>query len=334
MSAGLLDSGFGSNRAARGDYPRGRWPNPIVREIEVGPFQLSPSQTAFFEANGYLQLDRIVDLNEVERLKGRLQALFATKAGCKEGAQFDLVGSSDGAMQQALPQIINPSNYARDLLRANFFTTASEIANQLLGPRARFADDHVLMKPPRVGAATPWHQDEAFRDPEYETREISIWLALQAVNRHNGCMEFIPGSNLGDVLPHRSPNGDGSVHALECYDGFDPNAAVPCSLPAGGCTIHTGRTLHFAGPNLSDLPRYAYVLIFNLPPVAARQVREFPWLAQRQTQHDERNRRWRSRGGFAVEAMRWVRKLDLGDIERLSYDVRRAGTAVARAFRR
>lgn len=296
-------------------------------------FQLSASQISFFKEQGYLRLDRVVEPSEVDRLKGLLQTLFASKAGVNEGAQFDLVGSSDNASQSTLPQIINPSNYARELLRSNFFKTASAIAHQLLGPHARFSDDHVLMKPAKVGAATPWHQDEAFRDPKYVTREISIWLALQSVDRVNGCMEFIPASNIGEVLPHRSPNGNGSVHALECFEGFDVDTAVPCPVPAGGCTIHTGRTLHFAGPNRSDAPRYAYVLIFNLPPLPMRESRDFPWLADRQTQHAERNRRWRSHGGFAVEAVRWVRKLDPHDFERLLYDVRRARAAVARAFR-
>lgn len=299
----------------------------------MGSFQLSASQTAFFKEQGYLRLDRVVEPSEVERLKGLLQTLFASKAGFKEGAQFDLVGSGEDASQPTLPQIINPSNYARELLRSNFFKTASEIAQQLLGTHARFSDDHVLMKPAKTGAATPWHQDEAFRDPKYQTREISIWLALQPVDRVNGCMEFIPGSNLGEVLPHRSPNGNSSVHALECFEGFDVDTAVPCPLPAGGCTIHGGRTLHFAGPNLSDFPRYAYVLIFNLPPLPIRESRDFPWLADRQTQHAQRNQQWRSHGGFAVEAMRWMRKIDLRDFERLIYDVRRAKDAVTRAFR-
>ena len=299
----------------------------------MGSFQLADFQKTFFEEQGYLRLDGVVELSEVERLKGLLQRLFACNAGFREGARFDLVASGENATQPTLPQIINPSNYARELLRSSFFTTASDIAHQLLGPLARFSDDHVLMKPAKVGAATPWHQDEAFRDPKYETREISIWLALQAVDRVNGCMEFIPGSNLGEVLPHRSPNGNSSVHALECFEGFDVDTAVPCPLSAGGCTVHTGRTLHFAGPNLSDFPRYAYVLIFNLPPLPVRTSRDFPWLAARRPPHAERNRQWRSHGGFAVEAMRWVRKLDPRDLERLLYDVRRARAAVGRAFR-
>ncbi|HUB48695.1 MAG TPA: phytanoyl-CoA dioxygenase family protein [Acetobacteraceae bacterium] len=189
------------------------------------------------------------------------------------------------------------------------------------------------MKPATSGPPTPWHQDEAFRDPCYDYREVSVWLALQPVNRQNGCMEFISGSNRGDLLPHRPLGGDPTVHALECYTGFDPAMAVPCPLPAGGCTIHTGRTLHYAGSNVSGQARYAYGLIFSAPPVPAREVRSFPWLAARDTRHEQRARAWRAQGGLGVETVRWMRKLDFGDRDWLSYEVGRAISAAKRRLR-
>ena len=38
---------------------------------------------------------------------------------------------------------------------------------------------------------------------------------------------------------------------------------IPQPLKAGGCTIHTGRTLHYAGANLTDAPRRAYIVNFR-----------------------------------------------------------------------
>jgi hypothetical protein len=38
---------------------------------------------------------------------------------------------------------------------------------------------------------------------------------------------------------------------------------VPQPLKSGGCTIHTGRTLHYTGGNLTDLPRRAYIVNFR-----------------------------------------------------------------------
>ena len=289
---------------------------------------------AFFADNGYLQVDGVADPLEVERMKAILAAMFARKVGLAEGAQFNLVGSKGQPDASQFPQIINPHNYAAELRRTRYYETATAIARELLGPQARFADDHVLMKPALVGPVTPPHQDEAFRDPKFLYNEISIWLALQPVDRNNGCMEFLPGTNKGEVLPHRSPNNDPSVHALECYQGFDPAEFVAVPLRAGSVTIHGGRTLHFAGANRSIAPRFAYVMIFNVPPVPAPMPREFPWLAQRRTDRDDRAQQWRSRGGMAVELWRWARKIDLRDRTRLAYDLKRAGRAFRRALSR
>ncbi len=289
---------------------------------------------AFFAANGYLQVDNVAEPLEVERMKAILAAMFARKVGLAEGAQFDLVGSKGQSDDAQFPQIINPHNYAAELRHTKYFKTAAAVAQELLGPQARFADDHVLMKPALVGPQTPCHQDEAFRDPRFEYNEISVWLALQPVDLENGCMEFVPGTNLGEVLPHRSPNNDPSVHALECYDGFDPASFVPVPLAAGSCTIHGGRTLHRAGANRSNAPRFAYVMIFNVPPVPAAAPREFPWLTRRRTERDDRAQQWRSHGGMAVELWRWVRKVDLRDRTRLAYDLKRAVRAARRAFGR
>ena len=129
---------------------------------------------------------------------------------------------------------------------------ARGMAEQILGGAVRFKADISLMKPARIGEATPWHQDEAFQDPAFDYEEVSFWLALQPVNEANSCMAYLPGSHKGPVLPHGFPGNDPRIHALECISGFDPRDAVECPLPAGGCVIHNGRTVHGAGPNLSD----------------------------------------------------------------------------------
>ena len=72
----------------------------------------------------------------------------------------------------------------------------------MLGEDAALYGEHALLKPALVGPETPWHQDEAFRSPDFVYNELSIWLALQPATLENGCMQFIPGSNKGEVLEH------------------------------------------------------------------------------------------------------------------------------------
>jgi ectoine hydroxylase-related dioxygenase (phytanoyl-CoA dioxygenase family) len=52
---------------------------------------------------------------------------------------------------------------------------------------------------------------------------------------------------------------------------------IICELPTGGATIHDGRTIHYAGPNLSDRPRRALVFGFGLPSVLLDNPNHYPW---------------------------------------------------------
>jgi ectoine hydroxylase-related dioxygenase (phytanoyl-CoA dioxygenase family) len=274
---------------------------------------LTDGQVTFFKEHGYLALDRITSDEDMMEIRRVLVDLFERKAGHEQGAYFNFAGNEKDANAPSIPQIMAPRNFAGDLAKSEFRRNATRLARQILGPEARFHIDHTLMKPPVTGVPTPWHQDEAFKDPKIFQDEISIWMPLQAVNDVNGCMMFIPATNRGEVLPHRTPGNDPSVHAIECYEGFNPADAVTCPLPAGGCTIHSGRTLHGAGPNRSDAPRYAYVLIFHLPAVPVQNPRTFPWLQGKATDRMERQQKWNKKGGKFVLLYRKFRDKEFRD---------------------
>ena len=134
---------------------------------------------------------------------------------------------------------------------------------------------HAIRKPARSGVETPWHQDEAYWDPAYEHRALSIWMPLQPATLTNGCMQFVPGTHLLDVQEHRLINAgsDGLVVSSLASVG----EIVPCPLPAGGATIHASRTLHYTGPNHSDEPRRALIMAFRCPPKPRSVALSFPW---------------------------------------------------------
>ena len=261
---------------------------------------LSDDTVKFFELNGFVAVSDGSPRQEVETIRQTLEALHHKNVGFKEGAQFDAASADVDGEPRRFPQILQPGNYAPALRETAFFRTASAIATQLLGPQARFCADISFLKPARSGAETAWHQDEAFHDPLFDRRELSFWLALQPTDRSNSCMEFLPGSHNWPVLMHGPLGGDHRVHALECIGDFDRSKAVACPLPAGGFTIHTGLTLHKAGPNTSDRTRLGYVLIFDVPPTLRTTPRAFPWRDGRRTAREAREQAWRRRGGMLI----------------------------------
>lgn len=294
------------------------------------PDPLSRDQVARFRADGFVVLDPFIPADEIRTIRETLLALHAQEKGFREGALFDAIGVDDGRKPMRFPQILHPRAFAPGLIETAFFRYAQAMARQLLGDTARFKADISLMKPARIGAATPWHQDEAFQDPGYDYNEVSFWLALQPTERANSCMEYLPGSHLHPVLPHGFPDGDSRIHALECIGAFDRTAAVACPLPAGGCVLHTQRTLHYAGPNISDRDRLAYVLIFDVVPTRATRQRDFPWRAVHKTARAQREQQWRRGGGLLVHLWRQRMRVRLTSPRHLLFDLRRAVAAMLR----
>jgi hypothetical protein len=284
------------------------------------PTPLSAEQVARFRADGFLALNSIAPPAEVEQLRGIISRLFSDGVGRNKGAQYDMAGTDDGGRPAKLPQLLNPVEFAPELRDTEFRASALAIARQLLGAETESWFEHAILKPPRYGAATPWHQDEAHRDdPGTDYEQISIWMPLQEATTANGCMRYIAGSHRGPVLEHHSPNDDPRVMALECIGAFDLARAVECPLPPGGAVIHHCRTLHGAGVNQTDLPRCAYILAFRGPVRANPEFRGFPWNAEKRTAAQDRRESWDNRGGAVGRAAR-----DAGQvIRRTMHKVRR-----------
>jgi hypothetical protein len=213
-------------------------------------------------------------------MRAAYDRIFAERAGRDEGNQFDLGGTDEEGKEAALPQILNPAKYAPELLEGKYLKNALSIARQLLGPEASGGVAHAIFKPAGNGAETPWHQDEAYWDAGKSYCSLSMWMPLQEATVENGCLWFVPGSHRYDILTHRSIGGDPRIHGLELAV---PNAAeitasaVACPLKPGAVTIHLNRTMHYAGPNISGIPRRALILGYGLPPRPFPTERRFPW---------------------------------------------------------
>jgi ectoine hydroxylase-related dioxygenase (phytanoyl-CoA dioxygenase family) len=254
--------------------------------------RLTQEQIDFCHREGYLVLPRLMPPEEVPWVREVYDRLFAERAGREEGNQFDLGGSDEEDRTAVLPQILNPARYAPELKEGRFRANALAVAKQLLGPEAGYQGEHAILKPASYGAPTPWHQDEAYWNPTLEYSSFSAWIPLQEATVENGCLWFVPRSHRLEVLPHHCINHDVRVHGLEvdAVPEADSSSAVPCPIPAGGCTIHANRTLHYAGPNATGEPRRAYILGFGLPSRPREEPRDFPWNRMKQTPRDQRAR--------------------------------------------
>lgn len=258
--------------------------------------------------DGFVALSAITNADEVASIRLILSGLFANQVGANEGSTFDDMACSPGEQSGRSIQMTNPSEYAPELLRTQFVRNATKIARQVLSSEAMLIFDFALLKPAFIGKGTPWHQDEAYREPGFTHDELSFWMPMQNVGRDEGCMVFIPGSHHRGLVEHRSVNNDPREHALECCGIFPEEEAAYRPLPAGGCTIHNSRTIHCTRDNISSVDRYAYILVFGVPPKRTTESRAMGWIEQRKTAHRKIKRAWLLRGGiFTLIKRKWQR---------------------------
>lgn len=250
--------------------------------------QLTPAQVAHFHVEGYLTLPPLTTPDEITSLRTIYDHHFAVRSGRDQGSQFDLFGNDQDPDRPNVPQILGLSNFAPQVKQTRLYANVKSVVAQLFGMEVPIGD-HAILKPPYCAAATPWHQDEAYWNARVDHCGLSVWVPLQDVDQESGCMHFVPRSHFGEILPHRSAGNDPAVHGLELDGDFSEilARAVSCPLPAGACTIHHNRTLHYATPNHKAEPRRAWIFGANVSTKRQRPWQR-PWEEAKQTLRAQR----------------------------------------------
>ena len=239
---------------------------------------LTPEQIAFYHEHGYLAIDAIMPVAEIETVKVIYDRLFHEDSSKADGDLYDLNGAREAGKKISIPQILQPAKYAPELLQTQMVANLKAMMKQLHGDDTKMVGDHAINKPAHNAAATPWHQDEAYWNPAKEYSSLSVWIPLQPATTVNGCMHFVPGSHRNEIVPHR-PIGDNPLTpGLEVVPGaVDFSSAVACELPAGVATFHHGLTLHYTPPNNSEDYRRAYIAMGSAYEKPLAAPRSFPW---------------------------------------------------------
>jgi len=233
--------------------------------VGYGGGMLSAAQVEQFWSDGFLAIDRLVDDAEVARLRVAYDEIID---GTVESTTDRNLG---GITRQVLvPSMVHPVFDANGALEAG-----REVIRDLYRcAEANRVYDMLIDKPAGHPHTTPWHQDAAYMQqpvtpPGFTMplTSLQFWLALDDVDEHNGCMQFVAGEHHGGTAAHEvvsgHPDDDGRLIGIIEPSEVHVDRAVACPLHAGGATVHTAMTPHYTGPNITaDRPRRAY--IFNL----------------------------------------------------------------------
>jgi ectoine hydroxylase-related dioxygenase (phytanoyl-CoA dioxygenase family) len=228
---------------------------------DLAAYRLSDAQVEFYRTNGYVAGIRILTDDQIAQLRTELAELFEPghdghdlwhEYNSNESADPDFVlFHALGAWR------LRPGFH--DLLWHPAFTMA---ASQLLGGPVRFWHDQLFCKPAQHGGVVAWHQDYSYWTRTQPMAHLTCWIGLDESTRENGCVNYVPGSHLWDLLPITGLAGDMNaiqdVLTEEQWDLFQNPVAI--ELKAGECSFHHPLMVHGSKENTTSSPRRATVV--------------------------------------------------------------------------
>lgn len=219
---------------------------------------LSAAQIDAYDRNGYLAIENVLTLAELEELR-RLTDEFVERSRkvTANDAIFDLEPDHSAA-SPSLRRIKHPISKHPTYAKYASHGPILDIVECLLGSNLRYHNNKLNMKNPDNGSAVQWHQDWAFY-PHTNDSILEVGIALDDMTVANGALMVLPGSHKGQTWDHHQ---DGLFVGAITDPAFVADAAVPVTVGAGGITLHHVRMVHGSKPNQSNKPRRMFFIGF------------------------------------------------------------------------
>lgn len=223
-------------------------------------YRLSDEQVEFFHEQGYLAGLRILNKEQVERLRAELEDLM-NPAHPLHHLFYEFHSNESLDPTKVLFHALGAWRIApafHDILWHPAFVVP---ASQLLGGAVRFWHDQLFCKPAHHGGVVAWHQDYSYWTRTTPLAHLTCWIGLDDSTRANGCVHYVPGSHRWPDLPVTGLTGDmdaiQTVLTEEQKELFRP---VAIELKQGECSFHHPRMIHGSYANTTDRPRRATVI--------------------------------------------------------------------------
>ena len=212
---------------------------------------LTRKQIDFYHTNGYLGVENVLTIDEVEEL-GRVTDEFVEKSrqATEHTDALDLEPghtSEHPKLRRIKDPIQHHEVYARTIRHAHIL----DIVGQLIGPGIRTNGNKLNMKSAGFGSPVEWHQDWAFY-PHTNDDLLAVGVCIDGMTIDNGALLVIPGSHTGPTYDHHQ---HGRFCGAVTDPAFTPENAEAIEVGAGGISIHHVRALHGSAPNMSGRPR-------------------------------------------------------------------------------
>ena len=145
-----------------------------------------------------------------------------------------------------------------------------DAVERVIGPDILVWASAFFIKEAGSASYVSWHQDARYWGLEPHDG-VTAWIALSDSRPENGCMRFVPGSHLFEVLEHDDTFApDNILSRGQQVAHVDDSTAIDVILEPGQLSLHHMRVVHGSRPNPSDERRMG--LAVNYMPAHVRQT--------------------------------------------------------------
>jgi hypothetical protein len=226
------------------------------------------TQLEAYRRDGYLLVRGVFTPEEAERLSEHYMRLRA--AGSYPGDFGGVDPTSTDPLKQ-FPRMIHMHRWDETSLRWMIDPRLNGVMTALLG-REPFAVQTMLYFKPAGARGQALHQDQYYLRVKPGTC-MAAWMALDACDEENGCLQVVPGSHDLPVLC--TEKADTSVSFTDITVPIPEGTPVtPVRMEAGDVFFFNGSVIHGSYPNTSR-DRFRRALIGHYIDGSAREVARF-----------------------------------------------------------
>lgn len=201
-----------------------------------------------FVENGFIFFPSFLNEEEIALVQSKISNFIENDIDKMDAKDVYYEDINDKSTLKQLQRLFEFDPFFFEMMFASRF---EKLASILLNDSVQGKNIQYFNKPPKIGKPTPAHQDGYYFMLE-PNEAVTMWMALEPVDKENGCVRYIPKSHTKGLRPHAKTNTLGFSQGISNY-GEEENLEdeVFFSTKAGDLLVHHSLTIHRADQNLS-----------------------------------------------------------------------------------
>ena len=251
---------------------------------------LSPDQISHYNEQGYIVLDQVFPLAEIEAVKKQANLLveqwaedspehvFTTNDNDRSDDSYFLDSAEKircffeeeafndkGELVQERSLCINKIGHALHELDPVFSKFShqkllGELMSDLGMQTPQIRQSMYIFKQPKIGGIVNWHQDASFFFTTPQS-VITLWFAIEDATLENGCLWVEPAGHKGPLRERFNLAGNQTTMVeLDNMPWPTEDSGKSVEVKAGSLVVFQGSLPHYSAPNRSSKSRQAFTL--------------------------------------------------------------------------